>query len=91
MIYYLSKELFDFITFKTIRSFCENIHSGKITMNEADQEQADLVEYILNLDNKAKTKNRDDKKNKKNVLNIAKNLYDGRELVINAFKSGLFR
>ena len=91
MIYYLSKELFDFITFKTIRSFRENIHSGKITMNEADQEQADLVEYILNFDNKTKTKNRDDKKNKKNVLNTVKNLYDGRELVINAFKSGLFR
>ena len=27
---------------------------------------------------------------KKNVLNTAKNLYDGRELVIHAFKSGLF-
>ena len=30
------------------------------------------------------------KKNKKNVLNTAKDLYDGRELVINVFKSGLF-
>ena len=30
------------------------------------------------------------KKNKKNVLNTAKNLYDGRELVVNTFKSGLF-
>ena len=30
------------------------------------------------------------KKNKKNVLNTGKNLYDGRELVINGFKSELF-
>ena len=30
------------------------------------------------------------KKNKWNFLNPAKNLYQGIELVINAFKSGLF-
>ena len=30
------------------------------------------------------------KKNKKNILNSAQNLYYGRELVINAFKSRLF-
>ena len=29
-------------------------------------------------------------KKQKNILNIVNNLYDGRELVINAFKSGLF-
>ena len=61
-IYYSSKEPFDFKIFKTIRSLCENIYSGKFTINEADQEQADLVEYILNFSNKARPKNRDDKK-----------------------------
>ena len=30
------------------------------------------------------------KKNKRNVFNTAKNIYEGRELVINAFKRGLF-
>ena len=30
------------------------------------------------------------KKNKAKILSTAKNLYDRRELVINAFKSGLF-
>ena len=30
------------------------------------------------------------KKNKTKILSTAKNLYDRRELVINAFKSGLF-
>ena len=33
MIYYSSKEPFDFKTFKTIRSFEENIYSSKITIN----------------------------------------------------------
>ena len=56
MIYYLSKEPFDFKTFKTIRSFGENICRGKITINEANEEQADLIDYILNFNNKAKPK-----------------------------------
>ena len=87
MIYYSSKELFHFKSFKTIRSFRENIYSRKIRINQADQEQADLVQYVLNFNNKARPKNRDDKKK---ILNTAKNLYGGRELVINAFTSGLF-
>ena len=90
MIYYSSKEPFDFRMFKTIRSFGDDIYSSKITINEADQEQSDLVEYILNFNNKTRPKNKDDKKNKKSILNSAQNLYHGRELVINAFKSGLF-
>ena len=81
MIYYSSKEPLNFKTFKTVRSFGENIYSSKITMDEADEEQSDLTEYILNFNNKARPKNRDDKKNThththKNVLNTAKNLYD---------------
>ena len=54
------------------------------------QEQADLLEYNLKFNNKARIKNKDDKKIKKHVFNTAKNLYEGRELVISAFKRGLF-
>ena len=67
MIYYSSKKSFNFKTFKAIRSLM------KIAINEVDQEQDDLIEYILNFSDKARTKNRDTKKNKKkNVLNTAK-------------------
>ena len=47
------------------------------------------MEYILNFNNKATPKNKDDKKIKKIflILQTAKNLYEGRELLINAFKS----
>ena len=65
MIYYSSKEPFDFNAFKTIRYFGENIYSSKITINETDQEQPDLLEYILNFNNKARPKNKNDKKSKK--------------------------
>ena len=41
-------------------------------MNEAYEEQDDLKEYILNFNNKARTKNRDDKKNKNMFLILQK-------------------
>ena len=90
MVYYSSKEPFDFRIFKTIRSLGDDVYNNKITINEADQKQSNLVEYIMNFNNKTRPKTKDDKKNKKYILNSAENLYYGRELVINAFKSGLF-
>ena len=48
-----------------------------------------IQQYILSFNNKARPKNKDDK-NKRNAFNTAKNLYEGRDLVINAFKSELF-
>ena len=63
MIYYSSKEPFDFNAFKTIRSFGENIYNGKITINKANQEEADLLEYIINVNNKARPRSKNDKKN----------------------------
>ena len=60
MIYYSSKQPFDFRTFKTTRSFGDDIYRSKITINEAGQEQSDLVGYILNFNNKTRPKNKDD-------------------------------
>ena len=64
MIYYSCKETFEFRMFQTIRSFGNNIYSSKITINKADLEQSDLVEYILNFNNKTRPKNKDDTKKK---------------------------
>ena len=72
MIYYSSKEPFDFNALKTIRSFGENIYSGKIKLNEANQEQADLLKCILNFNSKARPKNKDDKKIKEMFLIMQK-------------------
>ena len=89
MIYYSNKEPFDFNAFKTTISFGENIYSGKITINKADQEQADSLQYILNFNNKIRPKNKDDKKIKEMFLILQKIFI--RELVINAFKSELLQ
>ena len=45
----------------------------------------------MNFNNKTRPKNKDDKKKQKNILNSTQNLYYGREVVVNAFKNGLFR
>ena len=75
MICYSSKEPFDFRMFKTIRSFGDDIYSSKITINEADQEQSDLVEYILNFNNKTRPKNKDDKKKTTKKFLIAHKIF----------------
>ena len=75
IIYYSRKEPFDFRMFKTIRSFGDDIYSSKITINEADQEQSDLVEYILNFNNKTRPKNKDDKKKQKKIFFIAHKIF----------------
>ena len=62
MIYHSSKESFDFNVFKTIRSFGENIYSGKTTINEAGQEQSDLTAYSSNFNNKARPRSNSNKK-----------------------------
>ena len=72
MIYYSTKEPFDFNAFKTIRSFGENIYCSKNTIHESDQEQADLLEYILNFNKKARPRNKDDKKIKEMFLILQK-------------------
>ena len=70
IIYYSSKVPSNFKTFKTIRSLGEKIYSDNFTRNEADQEQADLIEYVLNFNNKARPKKKDDKKTTKKMFLI---------------------
>ena len=68
MIYYICKETFEFRMFQTIRSFGNNIYSSKITINKVDLEQSDLVEYILNFNNKTNQKIKMIKKPKKTKI-----------------------
>ena len=90
LFYDLSKQPFDFRTFKTIRSLGDDIYNKRVNIDEADQEQSHLVDYFFDFNSKTKPKSQKDKKRKKDVFDSVKNLYKGRELVINTFKSELF-
>ena len=76
IIYYSSKEPFDFRIFKTVKSFGKDIYSGIfVTINEADQKQVDLIEYILNFNNKARPKKKNNKKKTKNMFLILHKIF----------------
>ena len=60
---------FDFQQFKTIKSFSESIVSGKVTISEADVDQSNLLENIMEYSNKSRPR-REENKIKKEILLI---------------------
>ena len=73
MIYESSKQVYDFKVFKIIRYFGHSIYNHKIEIREANQEQADLLEYILSFNNKTKPRSNEDK-NKKMMFLIVQEI-----------------
>ena len=90
MVYEGSKETYDFRRFKTIRVFDNEIRNNITSMSTANSEQDQLLRYINKFKNKTKPR-RDSgsEKLKENVLNSARALLKGREMVHKAFESGI--
>ena len=57
LVYKASGNMYDFRKFQTIRTFGEDIYTGKITLEEADKNQSDLINEIENFNNKTRPKN----------------------------------
>ena len=76
--------------FKTIRAFGNEIRNNVISLDTANIEQANLLNYISDF---MKTKPQDPEKRKlrADVLNSVTGLVQGREAVLTAFKSGIFQ
>ena len=90
MFYKGTNKTYDFRNFKTIRAFGNEIRNNVISLDTANIEQANLLSYISDF---MKTKPRDPEKRKlrADVLNSVTSLVQGREAVLTAFKSGIFR
>ena len=90
MVYKGTNKTYDFRNFKTIRAFGNEIRNHVIGLDTANMEQANLLSYFSNF---MKTKLRDPEKRKlrSDVLNSATELVKGREMVLTAFKSGIFQ
>ena len=73
-----------------IRTFDNEIRNNAISLDTANIEQANLLSYINDF---MKTKPRDPEKRKLRavVLNSVTGLVNGREMVLTAFKSGIFQ
>ena len=91
MVYEGTNKTYDFRKFKTIRAFGNGIRNNVIDMNTANEEQNELLEYINRFKSRTKPNNPESKIFKKYVLDNAKALPEGREMVFKAFESGIFR
>ena len=80
--------IYDFKQFEAIRSFGNNICTGQISIDEAEMDQSNLIENKVGSNNKTRPKKED--KRKKNFFDSISALYEGRELTLNAFRSGIF-
>ena len=90
MVYKGTNKTYDFRNFKTIRAFGNEIRNNIIDMKTADIDQARLLSHINDF---IKTKPRDPEKRRlrSDVLNSVSALVKGREMVLTAFKSGIFQ
>ena len=84
------KYTYDFRTFNTIRTFGEDIYDGKITLEEADEDQTDLADKINEFTKEERPKNYDKKQEKKIVTKNLRHFLNAREMVLNGFKSKIF-
>ena len=87
--YDAGKYKYDFQQYETIRSFGESICFGKISIHEANMDQTSLLENIKKFIDKSRPKTQEGKGKKRNTFDIVSALYDGRELTLNAFRSGI--
>ena len=65
-----NKKFIDFQKFQAIKSFCDSTLSGKIIISEADEEQRNLSNNILNFNDKARSKSKEDSKKKMIFMNV---------------------
>ena len=71
------------------RSFGDNIYTGTININEGEMDQSNLLENMVEFNDKSRPKTKEGK-NKKRKNESANALYEGKNLNFNAFKSRIF-
>ena len=91
MVYKGTNENYDFRNFKTIRAFGNEIRNNIISLDTANIEQANLLSYINDFIGKTKPRNPEKRKLRSDVLDSVTSLVKGREMVLTAFKSGIFQ
>ena len=90
MVYKSTSKIYDFRGFKTIRTYGNEIGNNVISLAAANVEQATLLTHIQDFIKNTKPQDPEQKKMKSDVLNSVRALVKGRELIYNAFRSGIF-
>ena len=90
MVYKATNKISDFRKFKTIRAFGNEIKNNVINDDMANNEQNKLLKHIEEFSGSIKSRNLELKELKKEVLDSALTLLQGREMVLKALQSGTF-
>ena len=83
-------ENYDFRGFKTIPTYGHDIRNNVTTLKAANLEQTNLMAHIHDFVKNTKPQDPKQKKLKFDVLDSMRALVKGRELMYNAFRSGIF-
>ena len=75
---------------KTIRAYGNDIRNNVISLKAANLEQANLLAHVKNFVKNTKPQDPEQKKLKSDVLDSVRVPVKGRELMHNAFRSGIF-
>ena len=73
-----------------IRKWEEKIKRKDLIIDGAEMDQRNLLENMVKFNNKSKTKTKEGKAKKQNTFDSVNTPYEGRELTLNAFRSGIF-
>ena len=68
LVYIASAFTYSFQNFRTIRTFGRDIYNGEITLKEANEDQASLLNEIMNFRDKTKPQDEEKKQKKKMFL-----------------------
>ena len=90
MFYKSTNRNYDFRGFKTIRTYGSDIRNSVTSLKAVNLEQANLIAYLYDFTKNTKPQNPEQKKMKSDVLNSVGALAKGREVMFNAFRSGIF-
>ena len=90
MVYESASRTYDFRGFETIRAYGNDIRNNVISLKAANLEQANLLAHVQNFVKNTKPQDPEQKKLKSDVLDSVRALVKGRELMYNAFRSGIF-
>ena len=68
LVYRTNAFTYSFQNFRTIRTFGRDIYNGEITLKEADEDQASLLNEIKNFRDKTKPQDEEKKNRKKKMF-----------------------
>ena len=90
LIYRANKHKYDFQQHETIRSFGESSFTGNIIIDEAEENQSNVLETMAELNNISRPKIKEGKIRIRNTFESVNAPYKSWELTLNAFKSDIF-